>query len=115
MHYLIKIAVTTLLIVFIVEISKRSSFVGAIFASIPLVSVLSILWVYHDTGSISLVTSLSRNIFWMVFPSLLLFLILPILLDYGVNFYVSLLVAVGVTVSGYWGMVTILNFYGVKL
>jgi hypothetical protein len=115
MHYLIKIGVTTLLVVLIAEISKRSSFVGAVLASIPVISVLSLIWIYHDTGSITLVSTLSKSIFWLVFPSLLLFIILPILLDHGINFYASLLTAAGVTVVGYLGMVTALNLYGVKL
>jgi len=48
-YYLTKIAITTLLIVVISEIAKRSSFFGALLASIPLVSVLAMLWLYIDT------------------------------------------------------------------
>jgi hypothetical protein len=40
-HYAIKILVTTLLIVIISEISKRSTLIGATLASVPLVSVLA--------------------------------------------------------------------------
>ena len=45
-YYLTKIAITTLLIVVISEIAKHSSFFGALLASIPLVSVLAMLWLY---------------------------------------------------------------------
>ena len=48
-YYLVKIAVTTGLIVIISEVAKRSSLVGAILASIPLVSVLAMIWLYIDT------------------------------------------------------------------
>ena len=48
-YYVIKVAVTTALIVLISEISKRSTLIGAILASVPLVSVLGMLWLYWDS------------------------------------------------------------------
>ena len=50
--YLLKIIVTTGLIVIISEIAKRSSLIGAILASIPLVSVLAMLWLYVETRDV---------------------------------------------------------------
>ncbi len=114
-YYLVKIAVTTVLIVAISEIAKRSSFVGAILASIPLVSVLAILWLYIDTKDVAKVSALASSVFWLVLPSLALFLTLPILLKQGLNFYLSIGVSVGVTVGCYFLMVSVLSYYGVKL
>lgn len=114
-YYILKIVITTLIIVLISEIAKRSSFVGAILASVPLVSVLAMLWLYIDTKDISKVSELSSSIFWLVLPSLVLFVTLPLLLKQGINFYLSMSISIGATVLGYWLMVSVLNYFEVKL
>jgi len=114
-YYLTKIAITTALIVAISEIAKRSSFAGALLASIPLVSVLAMLWLYVDTKDISKISSLSMSIFWLVLPSLVLFAALPILLKQGLNFYFSMSVSIGLTALCYWLMISVLGHYGIKL
>lgn len=114
-YYILKIAVTTLLVVLISEIAKRSSFVAAVLASVPMVSVLAMLWLYIDTKDISKVSSLSSSIFWLVIPSLALFVTLPLLLKLGVNFYLSISFSIAVTILSYWFMIWMLNYFGVKL
>ena len=114
-YYLIKIAVTTILIVLISEIAKRSSLVGAILASIPLVSVLAMIWLYIDTRNAAKVSALASSIFWLVIPSLALFVTLPLLLRQGMNFYLSMCISILVTIVCYWLMVMFLNQFGIKL
>ncbi len=114
-YYVLKIVITALLIVLISEIAKRSSFVGALLASVPLVSVLAMLWLYIDTKNISKVSALSSGIFWLVLPSLSLFVTLPLLLKQGINFYLSISLSIGVTIFSYWIMISVLNHFGIKL
>ena len=114
-YYALKIVITTLLIVLISEISKRSSFAGAVLASVPIVSVMAMLWLYIDTKDVHKIIALSSSIFWLVLPSLTLFIALPLLLKQGVNFYTSMSLSVGVTILSYWIMVASLNHLGVKL
>ncbi len=114
-YYILKIVITTLLVVVISEISKRSSFIGAVLASIPLVSVLAMIWLYVDTKDVIKISELSFSIFWLVLPSLTLFLILPLLLKQGINFYWSIATSIGVTILCYWLMISVLNYFGVKL
>ena len=114
-YYLVKIAVTTVLIVAISEIAKRSTFVGAILASIPLISVLAMLWLYIDTKDVMKVSALSTSVFWLVLPSLALFVALPFLLRQGLNFYLSISISIALTVMCYWLMVSALNHFGIKL
>lgn len=114
-YYLVKLIITTLLIVLISEVSKRSSFIGAILASAPLVSVLAMMWLYIDTGDASKISALSTSIFWLVLASLALFSALPLLLRAGVNFYPSMGISIGITVLCYWLMVTLLGHFGVRL
>lgn len=115
LYYAAKIAITTLLIVLISEIAKRSSFWGAVLASIPLISVLAMIWLYVDTKDVAKISALSMGVFWLVLPSLVLFIILPLLLKQGLHFYLSLSVSLIVTVVCYWGMLTVLGRYGIKL
>ena len=114
-YYLIKIFITTSLIVVISEIAKRSSFVGALLASIPLISLLAMVWLYIDTKDVTKVGNLSVSIFWLVLPSLALFVALPILLKQGLNFYISIGISIMVTIGCYWLIITVLNYYGIKL
>lgn len=113
--YLIKISVTTILIVLISEIAKRQTFVGAILASLPIISILAMTWLYVDTKDIAKVSELSTNVFWLVLPSLVLFLVLPLLLKHGVNFYLSMGISMVITVLCYVAMVSLLNIVGEKL
>ncbi len=114
-YYLVKLGITTLLIVLISEIAKRSSFVGALLASIPLVSVLAMIWLYVDTKDASKVSALATSVFWLVLPSLALFIALPLLLRQGINFYASMGISVAVTILCYWIMVITLNQIGIRL
>lgn len=115
MYYLTKIAITTFLIVLISEIAKRSSIIAAILASIPLVSVLAMIWLYVDTQDVNKVNELATSVFWLVIPSLALFISLPILLKQGINFYLSMGISIAITVTCYGIMIFLLNYFGIKL
>lgn len=114
-YYLFKIAVTTVLIVLISEVAKRSSLIGAILASVPLVSVLAMIWLYVDTGDTVRISTLASSIFWLVLPSLVLFLVLPVLLNQGMNFYLSITIAIALTAGSYFLMVAVLQHFGITL
>jgi len=101
-YYVLKIAVSALLILIISEVSKRSTLLGAIFASIPLVSLLAILWLYRETKDAKQIAALSTDIFWLVLPSLLFFILFPILLKREVNFYLSFTISLAVMLAGYF-------------
>ncbi|WP_346837894.1 DUF3147 family protein [Microbulbifer sp. SAOS-129_SWC] len=115
MYYFFKIFVTALLVVAISEVSKRSSLIGAVLASVPLVSVLAMLWLYIDTRDIAKISALSTSVFWLVLPSLVLFVLLPVFLKMGWGFYLSLFTAIAATVVSYFAMIAALNHFGVKL
>lgn len=114
MYYVLKIVITTVLIVAISEVSKRSSLIGAILASVPLVSVMAMLWLYVDTKDIEKVSALSTTIFWFVLPSSVLFILLPLLLKFGWGFYLSLSVSVAATILCYFAMIALLSYFGIK-
>lgn len=114
-QYVVKAAVTAFLVVAISEVSKRSSFIGALLASVPIVSVLAMIWLYSDTRDVAQVAALSRSVFWLVLPSLVLFVLLPILLTRGYSFYASLAVSIGATMLVYFGAISLGGHLGLKL
>lgn len=114
-YYIVKIIITALLVVLIAEISKRSSLIASILASVPLVSVLAMIWLYVDTKDTARISALSSGIFWLVIPSLALFVTLPVLLKKEINFYISMGVSIAITVICYYLMITVLGRFGIKL
>tara|TARA_Y100001934_G_C12133919_1_gene669184 strand:+ start:60 stop:371 length:312 start_codon:yes stop_codon:yes gene_type:complete len=103
------------LVVLISEVSKKSSIMGALFASIPIVSILGMIWLYIDTKDVSKISDLSIGIFWLVIPSLILFLILPLFLKQGMGFYSSIILSILITAAVYALMVVLLGFFNIKI
>jgi len=114
-YYIVKIVLTTILIVVISEISKRNTFIGSILASIPLLSVLAMTWLYIDTGDNNKIIELSTAVFWLVIPSLTLFISLPVFLKNGIGFYMSMTISILLTILSYYGMVFLLEKFSIKL
>ena len=114
-YYLLKTVVTVALVIAISELSKRSTLIGALLASVPLVSVLAMTWLYVETRDTAQVGQLSRSVFWLVLPSLVLFLVLPVLLERGYRFYASLAASMSVTVVAYFLMIAIARQFGLRL
>lgn len=114
-YYLAKVAISAVLVVAIAEISRRSSLAGALLASVPLVSVLAMIWLYVDTRDAARVAALASGIFWLVLPSLALFIALPILLRQGINFYLSLGLSIALTIACYGLMLALLRQLGIQL
>lgn len=114
LYIIVKLILSSGILVAIAEIAKRSVFAGSILASIPFVSVLAMIWLYIDTKNTDAVALLSRDIFWLVIPSLILFLTLPVLLKYKINFYIALGLSCCLTIFGYFLMILILKKFGIK-
>ena len=114
LQYAIKIGLSAVVLVAVAEIAKRSSFWAAALASLPLTSLLAITWLYLDTGDTQKIAALSQSIFWLVIPSLLLFILLPLMLRAGWGFWVSLATASCCTALGYVGTVWGLGRLGVR-
>ena len=113
-YYVIKVVVTAALVVAISELSKRSTLAGSLLASVPTVSVLAMIWLYTDTRDVTQVAALARSVFWLVLPSLVLFLLLPALLDRGYAFYASLAVSIGATILVYFAAIAVGRHLGYK-
>ena len=114
-HYFIKVFISSGIIVLVSEIAKRDNLLGGLIASIPLVSVLSMIWLYVDTNDIDKVKALANGILWMVVPSMSLFIIFPILINYGIKFYLSLTISILITMVCYLLTISFMNYFGFKV
>jgi hypothetical protein len=114
-YIILKFGISAAVIVAVSEISKRSSFIGGLLASLPLVSLLAMIWLYRDTHDTQKISDLSTSIFWLVIPSLLLFLVLPILLKRGLHFYPALGLAIAAMLACYGATIFLLRQFGIKL
>jgi hypothetical protein len=112
-QYVIKILLTAVVVVAVAEIAKRSTFWGAAIASLPLTSLLAFVWLYLDTGNSQRVADLSQTIFWLVLPSLTLFVVLPLFLRTELGFWFSLGAACAATAAAYFLMVWCMGRFGI--
>jgi len=113
-YYILKFFISATLIVLISEISKKYSLFAAILASLPIVSILAMVWLFVETKDLQKVSDLSSSIFWFVLPSLTLFVSLPLFLRSGFNFYLALVFSCTITIICYYLMFMILNYFGIK-
>ena len=111
----IKLLISSGVIVLVSEIAKKNTYLGGLMASIPLVSVLSMVWLYIDTKDIESVRNLSNSILWMIIPSISLFISLPILLRSGIGFYLSIFLSIIITIGCYGMTILLLSRFGIEL
>ena len=115
LHYALKVFISALLIVGISEIAKRSSGLAALLAALPLTSLLAFVWLHLEATPPGDIADLSIQIFWLVIPSLLLFLLLPLMLRHGWNFWLSLALSMLATAGFYLTLLPLLRRMGVQL
>ncbi len=88
---------------------------AAILASLPLTSLLAIIWLYLDTKDTSSISQLSYSIFWVVLPSLSFFIALPLLLKSGMNFWLGLAITCLITAVFYFAFIFIIRKFGIQV
>ncbi len=113
--YVLKVIISAIIIVLVSEVSKANATLGALIKSLPLVSILAMLWLYADTKNVSTIATLSTSTFWLVLPTLPMFLILPWLLKNKLGFYSALSISIGVTFILYLLTIFILKRFGFNL
>lgn len=89
------------LIVAIADIGKRLPAMGALVASLPLVSVLGMILLWHSRPDAENMAVHAEATFWFVLPSLPMFLLMPWLLRHGSGFWLALLAGCALTVALY--------------
>ena len=115
MYLLIKAALSGVLVALISEIARRNAGLGALVASLPLISLLAIIWLWRETGDTLRSANHAEATFWYVLPSLPMFLMLPFMLRAGVGFWPSLIAGCLLTMALYATTIVITARFGIKL
>lgn len=116
MLYLIaKAVISGIIIVVVSETAKRSPGLGGLIASLPLVSVLAVIWLWRDTSDSTRIADQLQATFWYILPTLPMFLVMPMLLRGGVPFWTSLIGSCALTVVLYVLTVWLLSKFGISL
>ncbi len=113
--YILKLFISAGIIVAVSELAKTNATMGGLIKSLPLISILSMCWVYVATQNTDTIAKLSLSTFWYVLPTLPMFLVLPLLLKYRINFYTSLTLSIAVMLLGYIVTTIILKRFGYSL
>ena len=110
-----KALLSGVIIAVVSEVAKRNPSLGALITALPLVSILAMIWLWGETGDTVRVASYARATFWLVLPTLPLFLVLPWLLRSGWGFWAALGLACLLTFGLYLALVWTLARLGIEL
>ena len=111
----LKLILSALIIYAASELGKRSTLLGSLLISLPLISLIALTWIYVETKDTERMAAMSTNIFWLVLPSLVFFLLFPLLLRKGMPFVAAMPISLAVMVAGYLVMVRVLARLGVAV
>lgn len=96
-------------------VSRRYPGLGALIASLPLISVLGMMWLWKDRPDVENMARHAEATFYFVIPSLPMFLLIPVLLRRGVSFAPALIAGCAVTILLYLLTVAIAARMGIRL
>ena len=115
LYFIVKCAVSGLLVAAASTAARRYPGFGALIASLPLVSVLGMMWLWRDRPDAANMADHAQATFWYVLPSLPMFLLIPALLRRGTPFWAALAAGCVLTVLLYLAMTWLAPRVGLKL
>ncbi|WP_419809782.1 DUF3147 family protein [Sphingomonas sp.] len=115
LYLVIKAGISGILIAAASTLAKRYPGFGALVASLPLVSVLGMIWLWGEKPDPATMAAHAGATFWYVLPSLPMFLLIPALLRQGVGFWWTLAAGCAVTVALYAGLTMAAPRLGIRL
>lgn len=115
LYLVIKAAISGIIVAIVSEVAKRYPGFGALIASLPLVSVLGMIWLWRDKPDVSNMAAHVQATFWFVLPSLPMFLVMPMLLRSGLSFWATLAIGCALTIALYLLMTWAGPKFGLRL
>ena len=115
LYLVIKAVLSGIIVAAVSEIARRNPGAGGLLASLPLVSVLGMIWLWRDTGDPVRMAAHAEATFWYVLPSLPMFLLIPVMLRSGWGFWPSLLAGCLLTMALYAAMIALGPKLGLRL
>lgn len=113
--FAIRAILSGIIIALIAVIGRKAPAAGALIASLPLISVIGMIWLWRDTTDPLLIASHAESTFWYVLPSLPMFLLMPWPLRSGYSFWVAFSSGIAVTIILYLMTIGIAGRFGVRL
>ena len=110
-----KALLSGLLVAIAATIARRQPALGSLIVSLPLVSVLSMIWLWRDGVTNEAMARYVGGTFWFFLPSMPMFLIIPALLRRGIAFWPALGIGCAVTILLYLGMIAIAARFGLRI
>ncbi len=115
LYLTIKTALSAIIITTASEAARRAPALGALIVSLPLTSLLALVWLWYETGDTERSAALAQSTFWFVLPTLPMFLVMPVLLRHGLNFWPTLAIGSALTIVLYLATVWVLDKFGTVL
>ena len=115
LYLLIKAAISGVIVAVVSETARRSPGLGALIVSLPLLSILGMIWLWRDTHDPQRMAAHVDATFWYVLPSMPMFLLMPALIRRGVGFWPALGAGCLLTVALYAVMVAVGPRLGLRL
>jgi len=110
----IKYLLTAGMVVLISEVAKRSDKLGGFIAALPLMTLLSLIWLYVENQTEEKIANHAYYTFWYVIPTLPMFLLFPYLLP-RLGFWLTIGISVAVTVICFGLFALVMKGFGVEL
>ena len=114
-YLIVKALLSGVLVAVISEVARRNPGIGGLIASLPLVSVLAVIWMWQETADEARIASHLQSTFWYVLPSLPMFLVMPMLLRNGLGFWLALALSCLMTMALYVAAMWLLPKAGITL
>ena len=115
LYLAVKAVISGIIIAIVSEVAKRNPGWGALIASLPLVSILGMMWLWRDTRDPVRMAAHAEATFWFVLPSLPMFLLIPLMLRHEWPFWIALAIGCLVTILLYLGMTWLGPRVGLRL
>jgi hypothetical protein len=109
-----KYLITAAVVVVVSEAAKRSDKLGGFIAALPLVTVLTLVWLHIEDQPAATVANHAWYTFWYVLPTLPMFLVFPVLLG-RIGFWPTLAACVAITFACFGLLVLVGRNYGLDL
>jgi hypothetical protein len=115
LYLIVKAALSGVLIAIVSEVAAWRPGLGALILSLPLVSILAIIWLWRDTGDVARIAALAEGTFWLVLPTLPMFLVFPAMLRGGISFWAALAASCVLTLLLYLTAAWLLPRFGISI
>ncbi len=111
---IIKYLLTAGMVVFISEVAKRSDRLGGFIAALPLMTLLTLTWLYVESQPEEKIANHAYYTFWYVIPTLPMFLLFPYLLP-KLGFWLTMGASIAITVICFGLFALAMKGFGIEL